>query len=203
MERVRRQGKGWHHADGGGPFVPAPFKTLGQFDVFPKNKLQPKKKNTKSSALNSEKFSTLARSNRNDCRWESFAAILHHTLFCVETQAGCQNNSGKETSLSYSTINLVFLTKRQIKWLHTQNTLERNSQTNSDKINFIGNLFIHMLQWLPALNVFTGEEVIVTCLHYYFNYKRSSHIVMSDLAISTYTMSTHTLFNNLLEHGTC
>jgi len=114
---------------------------------FPKNKLQPKKKNTKSSALNSEKFSTLARSNRNDCRWESFAAILHHTLFCVETQPGCQNNSGKETSLSYRHYQFGLSHKRTNKMIKTHKTLLREIlKKNSDKINFIGNLFIHMLQ---------------------------------------------------------
>jgi hypothetical protein len=51
-----------------------------------------------------------------------------------------------------------------------------------------------MRQWLPALNVFTGEEVIVTCFALFQLIKHSSHIlVMSDLAISTYTMSAHTL----------
>jgi hypothetical protein len=32
---------------GGGPFVPAPFKTLGQFNVFPKEQVTTQKKEHK------------------------------------------------------------------------------------------------------------------------------------------------------------
>jgi hypothetical protein len=76
---------------------------------------------------------------------QQFCMIL---LFCVETQPGCQNNSGKETSLSYRHYLSIwsFSQKDKTNDKNTQNTLERNSQKNSDKINFIGNLFIHMLQ---------------------------------------------------------
>jgi hypothetical protein len=159
MERVRRQGKGWHHA-----FVPAPFKTLGQFNVFPKNKLQPKKKNTKSSALNTEKFSTLARSSGNDCRWGVICSNFswYFVLYRLRLAA---KKLRKETS--YRQYQFGLSHKKTNKMIKTRKTtLERNSQKLLTRSNFIDNLFIHMLQWLRALNVFTGEEVIVTCLHY-------------------------------------
>jgi hypothetical protein len=124
MERVRRQGKGWHHADGVILLYRLHLRPLASLMSSQKNKLQPKKRTQNHQPLNSEKFSTLARSNRNDCRWGSHLQQFCMILCFVSTQAGCQNKNSAKRLLTGS-INLFFLTKRQIKWYKTPKTLLR------------------------------------------------------------------------------
>jgi len=93
-----------------------PFKTLGQFNVFPKNKLQPKKKNTKSSALktlrNSQHWQDLIEMTADGSHLQQFCIIL---CFVSKLSLAAKTTQEKRLLFLTGTINLVFLTKGQIK----------------------------------------------------------------------------------------
>lgn len=126
----------------------------------------------------------------------------HLQQFCViicfvSTQAGCQKKLRKERDFFTGSINLGLAHKKtntMIKHAKQTNTLERNSQNFLTKDQLYCQAFhshAAMTSSLECVHRRTKSLCNMFALFKLIN-KHSSHIVMSDLAISTYTMSTHT-----------
>jgi hypothetical protein len=136
---------------------------------------------------------------------ESFAAILHDTLFFVSTQPGCQKKKlSKKRDFLQAVSIWSFSQKDKSNDKNTPNTLERNSQKLLTRSTLLA-IFLHshaaMTSSLECVhrrrshcNMFCIISTYKAQLPYTSNVRPGNKYV--------YNERTHTR-NNLLEHGTC